>query len=191
MADGTTRSSNNLAVKRSVIRVFGFGILSLGLYSLYWFYVTRKAVTAELGSGDNAGLQTIGLIVPILNFFITYWLFRDINKLRVKQNLPGIPVGAYLGTLIASAVLGWIPLIGMIIAIGALVVYGLVVSKLNEYWDRKTNGQATDAKVTGGEIAVVLVGLVLFVAVIALGAVAAIFGSNSDAELRNLEQIKY
>src|SRR5687767_14941409 len=61
-----------LAIKRSVGRVIGLSILSFGIYTYYWFYVTRKQVNGEIGSTDDPGLYTAGLLVPILNVIITY-----------------------------------------------------------------------------------------------------------------------
>lgn len=140
--------STGYAVKRGVGRVLGFSVLSFGLYGFYWFYVTREQMTREVGGDDNAGLQTAGLLVPILNIFIIYWLWRDINIARTRVGLDEFSIPVYL----VLSLLGLSP-----------IFYCLVVSKLNEYWDRRTNGQATDAPVTGGEKAVVAVGLVLLV----------------------------
>ncbi len=143
-------STADLAVKRSVVRVIVLSILSVGLYGFYWFYVTRQQVTEEVGGNDAVGLQTVGLLVPILNWFIIYWLWRDINKLRTKETGQSFPVGLFL-------------VLSILFGIAAIVIYPLVVSYLNEYWDKKTGGQATNAPVSGGEIAVVVVGLLLAV----------------------------
>lgn len=138
--------SGGYPVKRGAGRVLGFSILSFGLYGFYWFYVTREQMTREVGGDDNVGLQTAGQIVPILNFVIIYWLWRDINIARTRVGLPEFNIPVYL----VLSILGLSP-----------IFYCLVVSRLNEYWDRRTNGQATDAPVTGGEKAVVAVGAVL------------------------------
>lgn len=152
----------NNAVKRSVLRTFAFGILSGGLYSFYWFYVTRQAVTAEVKGDDNVGLQTLGLLVPILNIVIAYWLWRDIQKAREQVGLKeGFNAQMYVGIVVAAIVLSWIPIVGALLALAIIVVYGLVIKGLNEYWDKKTAGKAVEAKVTGSEILVVVAGIVL------------------------------
>lgn len=138
--------SSGYAVKRGVGRVLGFSILSFGIYGFYWFYVTREQMTREVGGDDNVGLQTAGQIVPVLNFVIIYWLWRDINIARTRVGLPEFNIPVYL----VLSILGLSP-----------IFFCLVVSRLNEYWDRRTNGQATDAPVTGGEKAVVAVGAAL------------------------------
>jgi len=158
------------AVKRGVGRVLGFSVLSFGLYTYYWFYVTREQLTSEIGGDDDAGLQTAGLLVPILNIFIIYWLWRDINIARTRVGLPEFSIPLYLV----------LSLIGL-----APIFYCLVVSKLNEYWDRRLGGQAADAPVTGGEKAVVAVGavfLVLYiVGIIAFIAILASQGVSSSS----------
>ena len=53
---------------------------------------------------------------------------------------------------------------------------GLVISELNKYWDTKSAGQATEAKFSGGEIAVTVIGAAMwlfFFLLIALGVFAA------------------
>lgn len=173
----TTNAKGNLAVKRSVARVIVLYILTLGLYGLYWFYVSREQVTKELGTNDSAGWQTVGLIVPILNFFIYYWLLRDIDVLQRKARLDGFSAGGYLSIIIAASLLSWIPIFGWALAIGAVVIMGLVVAKLNEYWDTKTNGKATEAPIAGGEVAVIAIGVAFWAAMILLVTLGAFSGS--------------
>jgi hypothetical protein len=139
---------DQLAIKRSVVRALGFGILSFGLYTFYWFYVTRKEVSRELGTDDDAALQTAGLLVPVLNWVITYWLWRDINHLRARVGLPEFSIPLYL----VLSILGLM-----------VIFYPLVVSHLNEYWDRRTGGLATNAVVTRNEKLVVAAGALLWV----------------------------
>ncbi len=137
-----------LAIKRSVVRALGFGVLSFGLYNFYWFNVTRKEVSRELGTDDDAALQTAGLLVPVLNWVITYWLWRDINRLRARAGLSEFSIPLYL----VLSILGL-----------AVIFYALVVYHLNEYWDRRTGGRATDAVVTRNEKLVVAAGALLWV----------------------------
>jgi hypothetical protein len=73
------------AVRRPLGRVWGFTLLSFGLYGGHWFYVTRRLLDGELALGrDDAALHTVGLVVPVLNFFVVYWLWRDLNALRLR-----------------------------------------------------------------------------------------------------------
>lgn len=152
-------------VKWPMGRVIAFSIISLGFYSFYWFYVTRKQVTQQVGGNDSVGLQTLGLIVPILNFVITYWLWRDIAELRGRVGLSEMNVTLYMVLFVIGAIF-FTPLVP--------IVYILVLQGLNEYWDASTNGTAVKKPVTSGEIAVTLAGLVvvalIIVAVVASGA---------------------
>lgn len=142
-----TASGGPFAIKRSVLRAIGFTLLSFGLYHFYWFNVTRKEVSRELGTDDDAALQTAGLLVPILNWIIIYWLWRDINVARTRVGLPEFSLPVYL----VLSILGLAP-----------IFYCLVASSLNEYWDRRTGGQATDAPVTRNEKLVVALGALLW-----------------------------
>lgn len=135
-------------MKRSVVRALGFGVLSFGLYNFYWFNVTRKEVSRELGTDDDAALQTAGLLVPVLNWVITYWLWRDINRLRARVGLSEFSIPLYL----VLSILGL-----------AVIFYALVVYHLNEYWDRRAGGHARDAPVTRNEKLVVAAGALLWV----------------------------
>ena len=158
------------AVRRSYLRVVGFSILSLGLYTLYWFYVTRKQLTRELGTQDQAGLQTLGLVVPILNFFITHWLWRDISLLRSRVGLEPFDVAPYTAANVVSALFGL-----------QFVVYLLILEKLNHYYDRSRGGRASDAPVTGGEIAVAVVPAIVFVVLMALVVLIAILTAAEES----------
>jgi hypothetical protein len=148
-AGGAGPVVGELAIKRGVGRVIGFSILSFGIYTYYWFYVTRKQLNSELGSTDDAGLYTAGLLVPILNIIITYWLWRDLNLLRQRVGLPDFNVILWL-------------VLSMFIPFAALIIYPMVVNRLNEYWDVRTQGAAVTAPVTTGEKIVVGIGIALW-----------------------------
>jgi hypothetical protein len=131
------------AVKRPLSRVWAYCVLSFGLYAYAWFHVHRKLLDGELGLGrDDATLHTLGLLVPILNFFIIHWLWRDLNVLRLRSGLPEFPEVAYL--------------VGSIFL--APVFFSLVANGLNEYWDVRTRGLASDAELTTFEKASLAVG---------------------------------
>jgi hypothetical protein len=135
---------NPYAVKYSLGRAWGYGALSFGLWTFYWFHVNRRLFDGETGRGrDDALLHTLGLLVPVLNFFIIYWLYRDLDELRRRSGLTGLPVGGYL--------------VGAIFA--APILYSIALGKVNEYWDVRTQGLAAEAPTTGAEKAVIAVGV--------------------------------
>jgi hypothetical protein len=139
------------AVKRGIVRVvlLVFG----GTYVFYWFYKTRPKVTAELGTYDNVTAQTWGLLVPILNWFIIYWLLRDIALVRLRLGMPND-----LDPAVMLVIWLFISPAGI----------GLSQNQLNEYWDRRSNGYATDAPLTFTEV---LAALALWIVVVVLAIV--------------------
>ena len=155
-------AAGELAIKRSFVRCAVALILSFGVYSFYWFFQYRKRMNAELGKNDDAGLHTAGMLVPFLNWYLIYLLWKDISDARVRIGLSEIPVIPYV--------------IGAIFI--APVFYGLVNANLNEYWDRRTGGQAVDAPWTGGEKLAVIVPLVLFGGLWLLAILAALAAST-------------
>lgn len=134
------------AVKRPLGRVWLYSAGSFGLYCYAWFHTHRRLLDGELGLGrDDATLHTLGLLVPILNFFIIYWLWRDLNALRQRFGLAEFPDIAYL--------------IGSIFL--APVFFSLVLVQLNEYWDVRTHGLASDAELNSFEKATLVIGACL------------------------------
>ena len=123
------------AVKRGIVRVVV--LIFGGTYLFYWFYKTRPLVTGELGTHDNVVGQTWGLLVPILNWFIIYWLLRDIAELRNRMGMPND-----LDPVVMLVIWLFVSPAGI----------GLSQNQLNEYWDRRSNGYATDAPLTAAEV---------------------------------------
>lgn len=199
-------------VKRNGFRTLGLGFLVGPIYALYWFNVTRNAVSEELGTNDNAGLQTLGLVVPILQIVILYWLCRDISKLRQRTGLPGFSAAAYVLIpwityaiamvalvlfLFASLTYGqtnpdppvwaiitlFVALFFLLVAIPLMTVFwALTGKKLNEYWDAISGGRASEAEFRGGEIAVIVIGLTLIVANVIAGAIGGLSAGPAPSD---------
>ncbi len=160
---------NPYAVKYSLGRAFGYSLISFGGWTFYWLYVTRRLFDGELGRGrDDALFHTLGFLVPVLNIFVIYWLYRDLDELRLRAGLPGLEVTGYvLGAVVAAP-----------------IVYAIALGKFNEYWDVRTQGLATEAPTKGAEKAVVAVGVaiwVLWLLLIILGALLLIFAGESSS----------
>lgn len=159
--------SEGWAVKRSVVRVVVLLLISFGFYLFYWFYKTRQKVTAELGTHDNVGGQTVGLIVPILNWFIIYWLLRDVAEARRRAGLQND-----IEPILMLVIWFFIAPVGI----------GMSQSQLNQYWDLRSQGHATDEPLTIGEIAVgVLPGILFFVLWVVLIIIIVAAGSTSSS----------
>jgi hypothetical protein len=155
-APARVETREELRLKWPLGRVWPITILSGGLYGFYWFGLTRQQVSQELGRDDDRpGLQTIGLIVPLLNLYIVYRLWRDVDRLRQAAGLAPMPVGAWLAV---SAIPG-------VSIVGAPYAYTKVLLAVNEYWDRRTGGTAGELKFTISEgimAAMPLIALVAF-----------------------------
>ena len=177
MANAPTQASGGNVVKRSIPRVIIFYLLS-PLYAFYWFYQTRTVVTQQVSSKDQVGLQTLGLIVPILNVFILYWLFRDIDKFNKAQGGQGFPA---LWFILGPIILSIIPVIGLIGPLVALVLFIIVLTRLNEALDKQG---ATEAPYTTGEIATVVAGVILWILYfVAFAAMIAALGTTAPGSI--------
>lgn len=138
---------NPYAVQYGLGRAWGYSALSFGLWPSYWFYVNRKLLDGETGRGrDDALLHTLGLFVPVLNAFILYWLYRDLDELRRRAGLSGVSVGGYV--------------VGGILA--APILYSIALGRVNEYWDVRTQGLAAEAPTSSAEKVVLAVGAALW-----------------------------
>lgn len=169
------------AVKRSVLRVIVLNFVSFGFYTFYWFYVVRKQLNEELGDkaslrGVDPLLQTIGpsilgiigivltlvliglLILPvalILAVVVWYYFFKDLNLVRESKQLDTTPPILYI--------LGYVAL--SFISPANLALIGMPAYYLNEYWDKRYGSKAQEAPYTAGEIAVSVLGIVIFVSI--------------------------
>lgn len=136
------------AVKRGLGRCIGFTVLSFGGWLFYYLNTHRKLLDGELGGRrDDAVLHTVGYMVPVWNVFILYWLWRDLDELRRRVGLSGFPVGGYV--------------VGAILL--APVFFCLVANRMNEYWDARLGGWATDAPVTTVEKVLLALGAAIWV----------------------------
>jgi hypothetical protein len=165
-------------IKRSVLRVLILTFVSFGLYSLYWFYVTRQQLNEQLG--EKASLKNISpiwqvlgpslvflvaiplvlilvglLLFPVaiaLSIAVWYYLIKDLNQIRESVKLETTPPALYiLGYVILSFMSPF-----------NLALIGLLAYQLNEAWDKRLKGKAKEAPYTAGEIIVSASGVALF-----------------------------
>ena len=122
------------ALKRPIGRQIALLILSFGLWGFYWFYDTRKKVNAELGKPDDAGVKTACMLIPIYNIILIYQLWDDLNTLRTRNfGLPDLNVVVLL-------------VVAIFVPFGVFYSYPKVANALNEYWDHRTQGRATEGR---------------------------------------------
>ncbi len=156
------------ALKRPIGRQILLFILSFGLWGFYWFYDTRKKLNAELGKPDDAAVKTACMLIPIYNLVLIYQLWEDLNQLRTRSF--GLPE-------YNSAVL---LIVAVLVPFGVFYSYPKVATELNQYWDVRTQGRATEAPVTSIEKILAGIGaaiLALYVLVIVIVIIAAAAGS--------------
>lgn len=185
-------------MKRSAIRVVVLSLVSLGLYQLYWFYITRQQLNAELGAKRSlarhgVAMQTFGPLVlglisiPLVFVFVGivllpvaiglqvavwYYLLKDISRVREGAKLSPIQPGLY--------VVGYIVLSLLASGIG-LAMLGVAASNLNEYWDKTSRGKAVEARYTPAEIIVSTIGIVLTVIAVIAAILVAIITNSGDS----------
>ncbi len=66
-------------------------IITLGIYSVYWFYVTFNELNTANGKEASGCLWTILLFVPIANFF-SVWKYSEEYAEFVNDKYPGIAI---------------------------------------------------------------------------------------------------
>jgi hypothetical protein len=108
---------------RSTWAVIGLSIITFGIYSFYYYFVTHEEMKRHSGEGVGGALGliiaifTLGLVTPFL-------LPNEVGNLYARQGRPR-PVTATTGL--------WV-LLGSIILIGPLVWLIKTNGALNAYW---------------------------------------------------------
>ncbi len=75
--------------RRSLLFQFIMYILTLGLYSVYWYYSTLDEMTKVQGKRTEPLLWTILLIVPLLNLF-AMWKHATVGSEFTERTYPAI-----------------------------------------------------------------------------------------------------
>ena len=181
-ADGSgALGGSRMAVDRtrrrySLWRVGVLGLLTFGLYPLYWLYVSWKQLSTETTGRDHHPFgHVMAMSVPIYGLLVLHNHFATIKSLQERE---GVPSNIKPGWVVAAAILAWavslydgsqfdvtiLTFVGPLLwAAGA--VWGQ--ANLNAYWDRVTGTQSRPAPAGPGEIitsviGVVVSGLILF-----------------------------
>ena len=103
-------------------------IVTLGIYSLYWFYKAHAEMKRHSGEGIGGPLA---LVISILDGIVTPFLTSsEVGRLYQRQGKPA-PVTAATGL--------WYLLLGWFLLIGAIVWFVKTNGALNEYW--RSQGQ--------------------------------------------------
>jgi hypothetical protein len=69
-----------IGVIKRVNRFVVLYLLSFGLYLFYWYYDTLKRLKVRELLDVSPGWRTVGMLVPLLNVYLLYDLFRRVNQ---------------------------------------------------------------------------------------------------------------
>ncbi len=114
MAEGTVGKI------RSPLTVILLGLVTLGIYSLYWQYATFKEMKDYSGEGIGGGLGLVfAIFLGIVNVFL---LPHEVGKQYLRENR-GEPVSALTGF--------WV----LIPIVGGIIWVVKVQRRLSEFWE--------------------------------------------------------
>ena len=130
--DGT----NEMAKLRNPWGVFGLGLITLGIYLLFWWYYVNKEM-AEMGRargtdelGDSPMTSVLALVpgfLLIIPPFVSY--YRGVQRMQAAARLQGVEPAN-----------GWIALILFVLIGIAFPPY--LQSCLNKVWEAQGQGAA-------------------------------------------------
>ena len=85
------KRTDHIKYRNMGVQVFLY-IITLGIYGIYWFYVTFGEFALGNRKEENPGcLWTILYIIPIANFF-AYWKWSDEYAEFIELKYPGIAI---------------------------------------------------------------------------------------------------
>jgi hypothetical protein len=64
-----------------------FTVITLGIYSLYWWYRTNEQLDAGTSADVSPGLRTIGLLIPIYNLIVIWRFSNDVTAVTDQEAL--------------------------------------------------------------------------------------------------------
>lgn len=130
-------------VIRGVGTCFGWLLLSFGLWGFAWIHNTLSEIGNATGKDTQATLKTVLYIVPIVNWFVLYFTWKDVSEFSEGTGEGGFSPLLYV-------LLSLIPIVNIFIFIS-------VQGKLNAAWMRASNGTAQSAEL--GTLDKVLIGI--------------------------------
>jgi hypothetical protein len=117
---------------RHPLGVLGLGLITLGIYHVFWWYFINREM-ADLGRanrrpelGDNPIMSVVAVTIGALIIvppFVSFW--RTLKRIETSQNLV---LGSNNLAVVLVFILGLIPLVNLIVA-------PLMQSNLNQVWE--------------------------------------------------------
>lgn len=136
-------------------RLYLLMIVTLGLYSIYWFYKNSSYLRDEFGKDISVGLRTLAFaIIPVVNIILFYELLNDMKELIEEKRIETYSSG--LNTLIWL----FIPFLGT-------WVYINIQESFNDFWRIQDPHLPVRREFNNGEILIILlVPLAIFILII-------------------------
>jgi len=156
----------------SAVRTFGeysyaqpvwhYVLLSLStfsLYDLYWFYRTWRQLRDAENWDISPGWRLVGLLIPILNLFLFYGLFKKIsNTVRTESGGFFISPGWMLLGWLGCNALASLPYPYWILSFLSILIIGTGQNALNKHWSNKQPHLTMRASLSVGQIVLLLLG---------------------------------
>jgi len=140
---------------------------TLGIYELYWFYRNWKHFRDHRGWDVSPGWRTAGLVVPVLGLVLAYYQLKDVREYLEKDGIRETysPGWVLFGWLALSAL--W-RLPDPFWLLSSFSVFPLVAVQgpLNAYWEKEQPGARIRTSLSGGQIALLVLGVAFWVLVI-------------------------
>jgi hypothetical protein len=137
-------------VIRSVGSCFGWLLLSFGLWGFAWIYNNLTEIGNAMRKDTNATLKTVLYLVPIVNLFVLYFVWKDVDEFVEGTGEQGFSVILYT-------------LLTIFIPFAAIFTFISVQNKLNAAWTRATNGSAEKAELGTFGLVTVIVGVLFWI----------------------------
>lgn len=143
--------SNVLPLRREILLlIFGGDI-----YTIWWFYKNSTYLKNDYNRNINPGWRTLGFIIPIVNWFMYYYLLKDYKEILDKENIEGYsPIE---NTLLYI----FIPVIG------TFWTFCNVQESINQLWIKKQIDLPVRRNFTNGEIVFMIIMFIITIFIIA------------------------
>ena len=155
-------------------------VLTLELYAFYWFYRNWRDLAEYSGDEVNPALRTLGLVVPFLNVYLIYELFRRISELSgPDEDSPAFdPItitaaffGIHaLGSVMRFSSVDLLASLALPVSMIAALVSIPVQVTLNRFWAGREPGWPVRDRFQWYELMLMAAGIVLTLAGLSAGA---------------------
>ncbi len=90
VANGGPKTTSHIKYRNMLMQVF-LVVITLGIYIIYWYYVTLKELYQANGRPAGSGMWTFLSVVPIVQYF-AYWHYANEYAEFVDEKYPAIGI---------------------------------------------------------------------------------------------------